>query len=351
MMKLFCAYTKSSDFTGNLLESSEFNATELSQSCKAASLQTASTRTINPANATATVQTQSNPTATNPNNSNQNALSGSLDQQQSKVPIIGGAVGAAVLVIIAVVLGVWFHRKRAKRQSDLKTDGMQFSNNGDFETVNMLSASSMPPPDAYAPALNSNAPVSPSVEDFLVAKQFSPVAGNAPLMGHIEVQPYAGYQTRDLESKTESLASWKPGMRENESFIGRNSMAPVTNKKKAWDLASEEHFDNQASPAQSHAYFDFARPSIKSHASSSYRVALPEDPKDWTKEEVAQWIRESFGDTKLSLLALRQNINGRVLLMLIRQELKSELGLETIGELRLFEEAVSELRMKSLQLN
>ncbi|KAJ3256651.1 hypothetical protein HDU77_003033 [Chytriomyces hyalinus] len=80
-------------------------------------------------------------------------------------------------------------------------------------------------------------------------------------------------------------------------------------------------------------------------------MALPSNPQDWSEEEVAQWILERVGDSKLSLLGLSQNINGRALLMLERPDMLSWLKLNTVGRLLLFEEALAELRTQSAQIS
>ncbi|KAJ3231379.1 hypothetical protein HDU78_007748, partial [Chytriomyces hyalinus] len=66
---------------------------------------------------------------------------------------------------------------------------------------------------------------------------------------------------------------------------------------------------------------------------------LPENPTDWNMEETAQWLLERFGNIKLSSMALGQKINGRALLMIEREDLISGLGLQTVGDRLLFEEA------------
>ncbi|KAJ3231377.1 hypothetical protein HDU78_007746 [Chytriomyces hyalinus] len=335
-----------SNFTGNLLESSVFNAAELSQvECRTASRQAATIRTI--ADSSATIFEISNPPATYSTNPTPNAVSGPLSQQQqSSGPIIGGVVGAAALVCILVAMGIWFRRKRVK---SLPTSGTDTPSNfgSDVEAGNTFPPSSVPPPSAYLLGAEKKEAVAAAFDEFLVARQGSPVPGKAPPLGHLEVLPREGHQAQSQDRKIESLASLKAAMRESEAFVARNSVTAV-NETKGLDCVSKEPFEKQTS-APSRAHFEFATSSNESHVNSSHRIAVPEDPNDWTKEEVAQWIVESFGDANLSSLALKQKINGRVLLMLERHEIKSELGLEAFGELRLFEEAVSELRRKSAQ--
>ncbi|KAJ3242012.1 hypothetical protein HDU81_008884 [Chytriomyces hyalinus] len=77
--------------------------------------------------------------------------------------------------------------------------------------------------------------------------------------------------------------------------------------------------------------------------------ALPDDPKLWTQEQTAQWVFQKFGDVELLSSVMREKLTGRALLRLDRHDMVSGLGLGTVGERLLFEEAVDELRRQSAE--
>ncbi|KAJ3389098.1 hypothetical protein HDU80_011550, partial [Chytriomyces hyalinus] len=203
------------------MESTNYNAAELAQTC-AAALQT----------------------STVPDDSNPNSVGGSHSQQQDIASIVGGLAGAAVLLCIVIVMAVWFRRKRVKRQLASKTDGMHSINNGDFETVNMLPSSSMPPPAAHvptldinvpvsaSPTLDINAPVSASFNGFLVANQASRQSQE------IEQLPRDPYQMRHENAKSQPITDLEAAIPEHEAFVSQKS-ATAVNDKIMLDLPSK----------------------------------------------------------------------------------------------------------------
>ncbi|KAI8822733.1 hypothetical protein BJ741DRAFT_635395 [Chytriomyces cf. hyalinus JEL632] len=147
------------------------------------------------------------------------------------------------------------------------------------------------------------------------------------------------------DRKFETVFSLKAAIPEGSTLaVSPGSMSVSAESKMA---APQTVFHHEMATAEP---LDFA--SIRENTGcSSHHMALPDNPKDWNQDETAQWILERFGDATLSSLALSQKINGRALLMLDRQDMKAELGLETVGERLIFEEAVAELRRQSAQLS
>ncbi|KAJ3222506.1 hypothetical protein HDU81_009860 [Chytriomyces hyalinus] len=155
-----------------------------------------------------------------------------------------------------------------------------------------------------------------------------PMPEKVSLFKHLERLPQ--------ERKIENLSSLKAALPEiNTMTVPKSVTVPEGSRKMSTQPA--------ASDLTSKALTE------SSTESSSHQMALPENPRDWNQDETAHWILERFGDAKLSSLALSQNINGRALLMLERQDMTSALKLETVGRRVLFEEAVTELRKQSAQ--
>ncbi|KAJ3264370.1 hypothetical protein HDU77_008674 [Chytriomyces hyalinus] len=263
----------------------------------------------------------------------------SLDkqQQQSIAPIIGGVAGAAAVLGIMVAMGIWFHRKkRVKGQPASGTDAMQPSIGGDIETSTAFPLSSIPPSSEYSSVASERGA---AVDDYLVARQ-APQSITAPLIDRYEVFPYDQKSTHHQDVKVETFANLKASMPEQSAFVSENYMTAV-DEKKALDQKSKDLSKSQLNLMLS----------SEGRGSSSSLLSLPADPKNWTEDETAEWILERFGNAQLSSLALSQKINGRALLMLERQDMKSELGLETFGERLLLDEAIAELRSQSAQQN
>ncbi|KAI8833247.1 hypothetical protein BJ741DRAFT_691186 [Chytriomyces cf. hyalinus JEL632] len=242
----------SNNFTGNpLLVSTNFNAAELSQSCKTALLQTAT-----------------RPATAKPTNSNPGA-SVDQQQQQSIAPIIGGVVGAAAVLAIMVAMGICI--------------------GGDVETSTAFPLSSIPPPSEYSSAASERGA---TVDDFLVASQV-PQSVTAPLFDRHELLPYDQKSAHHQDGKIETLASLKASMPEQGAYIVQSSMTALE-EKKALDEKSKDLSKSQ---------FNLML-SSEGHGSSSSLLSLPADPKNWTEDETAEWILERFGNAQLSSLAL-----------------------------------------------
>ncbi|KAJ3248152.1 hypothetical protein HDU77_008235 [Chytriomyces hyalinus] len=266
LYEMRCVNSESSTFAGNQLESTNFDHYSLVQSCSAASLQNVS------------IPTRSDATAGTKEN-----ISGSLDQQQSVAPIIGGVAGGVVLCMVAAIL-IWYRRKRVKSQPVYRADNMQSNITDDVESVITFPPFSIPPTSAHMPTAEKKAAVPAA---FLVANQASLPPEKSRLFDHLEVQPNDRHQAREINP----LASLKAGMPERKAFLLKHSVSIVNEKEGS---------------APAHANLDFA-PLSETHGSFLPKASLPDDPNDWTQDEVAQWIIERFGDAELSSLALSKN--------------------------------------------
>ncbi|KAI8835166.1 hypothetical protein BJ741DRAFT_226370 [Chytriomyces cf. hyalinus JEL632] len=291
-----------SNFTANPLESTTFNA----RACKSVTASLPTTLT-----ATASTSINASPLCNN----------STCEQQKSIVPIVGGVVGAVILGL-AIALGIWYRQKRSKNQPDQAAGDTQFTVPVSGESFRQFPSSSSPTaPDSLQGSEKVAFP-STNPNDF-------PTPEKVSLFNHLESLPQ--------ERKFEDMPSLKAALPTISKFtIPPNSVtvsgqsSKINSQSAALDLPSNSLGGS-------------------SMDSSSRRMALPENPRDWNEDETAQWILERFGDSELSSLALSQNINGRALLMLERQHITSALKLETVGRQLLFEEAVAELRRQSAQ--
>ncbi|KAJ3238016.1 hypothetical protein HDU78_003774 [Chytriomyces hyalinus] len=231
--------------------------------------------------------------------------------------IIGGVVGGVAFLALVVAFGIRFCQKRILNQADRAIKDGESSIERKAESIAQL-----PPATPPAPK-----PLPVSVEKATVSATLMnefPVPEKSQLLNNLVSMP------NDMR-KFENASSLKASLPGNNAFTVSPSSVTV----------SETKMSSQSLPA----------PSNSQTRSSAHQRTLPANPQDWNQYETAQWILERFGNAELSALALRQKINGRVLLMLERQDLKSDLGLETVGERLLFEEAVAELREQSAQQN
>ncbi|KAI8842887.1 hypothetical protein BJ741DRAFT_592148 [Chytriomyces cf. hyalinus JEL632] len=167
---------------------------------------------------------------------------------------------------------------------------------------------------------------------FPLASNYKPLPEKVSFLDHLEKFPHATPDDRKFETVSSSTLAASPG-----------SMSDSAKSKIAALQTVAHHEMTTVEPLVEFASI------TENTGSSSHRLALPDNPRDWKQDETAQWILEIFGDAELSSLALSQNINGRALLMLDRQDMKAELGLETVGKRLIFEEAVTELRRQSAQ--
>jgi hypothetical protein len=88
------------------------------------------------------------------------------------------------------------------------------------------------------------------------------------------------------------------------------------------------------------------RVSEKIASASVLSVALPEDPNDWTVDDVYLWAIESVGlDTEGASILKNQKVNGKALLTLTEEELQKILPL---GPATLVATAIKEMKKKSL---
>ncbi|KAI8819791.1 hypothetical protein BJ741DRAFT_639701 [Chytriomyces cf. hyalinus JEL632] len=174
----------------------------------------------------------------------------------------------------------------------------------------------------------------------LLASKYKPVPEKVPVLDHLEEFPHVTPDDRKFETVSSLKAALPSG---STLAVSPGSMSITAESKMAAPQTVAHHEMTTAYPLVEYVSIS------ENTGSSSHRMALPGNPRDWNQDETAQWILERFGDATLSSLAFSQKINGRALLMLDRQDMKAELGLETVGERLIFEEAVAELRRQSAQ--
>ncbi|KAJ3243621.1 hypothetical protein HDU77_010331 [Chytriomyces hyalinus] len=388
------------NFAGNPLESTNFNAQQLAQSCasslSAPALTASSTTTV--AASSTTTTTAASPTTTvaasstttfaasstltvaassttsvaapNPGDTTVTSFNPSVtslnsvttftsfipsvdgksptDPQQSSAPIIGGVAGAAVFLCLIVAIGVWFRRKSVKKESPLRASALDEGQATFGTAVEIFEASasaSSPPPPAPLYASDKKAAVAAALGDFLVAGKLAAPPEKVGLFDRLEELSH----DRKLDCTFE--ASDKGPVPDSKVGIVSEYSGGASDKGQhtIWiaptELSSKRFSINQSSVSPSVAI----ALSNETNSSSSHHIALPMNPKDWSKDEVGQWMLERFEDAELSSLALSQRINGRALLMLERPDIVSWLKIDTVGQILLFEEAIAELRRQSAQ--
>ncbi|KAI8822727.1 hypothetical protein BJ741DRAFT_635374 [Chytriomyces cf. hyalinus JEL632] len=293
--------------------------------------------------------------------------------------MIIGLVSAAVISVLTLAVAFWCRQKRAKSksQSDSATDERQSTNATRVESMEPFSPSSNPHPSNAILNNDKNAPDSTPVDGFLVASNSKLLPEKAQLFDNLDGLSHQDPPQRkaanssvlngvtlasnfkplpekvsvidllgDLDDrKFETVSSLKAALPSGSTLAVSPGSMSITAKSK---IAAPQTVAHHHEMTTADSLVEFA--SISENAgSSSHRMALPDNPRDWNQDETAQWILERFGDATLSSLALSQNINGRALLMLDRQDMKADLGLETVGRRLIFEEAVAELRRQSAQ--
>ncbi|KAJ3248469.1 hypothetical protein HDU77_008114 [Chytriomyces hyalinus] len=220
------------------------------------------------------------------------------DSQSPNALIIGGVIGALVLLALAVAIGFCLRKKHMKRRNLPKSNSQlelatEETSIGDASTTFL-------PFDAQEGSASS-------LNDFLVSS-------NGPSKGLTQ-------RAFPVVSKLSTAHS---------------------------QFSATSHLT--AAPEGHTVAFSNAETATKAHSGNLFNAIaptqrrLPTNPKEWTQDQTAQWIFEKFGNEYLSSLALSQKINGRALLRLERQDLILGLRLETVGERVLFEEALEELR-------
>ncbi|KAJ3398618.1 hypothetical protein HDU80_008723 [Chytriomyces hyalinus] len=184
------------------------------------------------------------------------------------------------------------------------------------------------------------APNSSMLNGVPLASNYKPLPEKVPVLDHLQEFPHVMPDSHKLKTISSLKAALPEG---STSAVSPGSMT-ISAGSKIPELQAVAHHEMRA-----------AKPLVEFEAvtentgTSSHRMALPDNPRDWSQDETAQWILERFGDETLASLAFSQNINGRALLMLDRQDMKAELGLTTVGRRLIFEEAVAELRRQSAQ--
>ncbi|KAI8820340.1 hypothetical protein BJ741DRAFT_672916 [Chytriomyces cf. hyalinus JEL632] len=269
--------------------------------------------------------------------------------------IIGGAVGAAVLSVLTIAVGFWCRQKRAKSksQSDIASHERQSTNATRVESMEQFPPSSNPPPSNAILNNDKNTPDSAPVDGFLVASNYKLLPEKSQKFNNLDGLSHQDPSEREaancsvlngfpLASNYKLLPERVPALDHLGKFPPCSMSVSVEGKVAALQTVAH-HEMTTADPLVEYASIS------ENTGSSAHRMALPDNPRDWNQDETAQWILEIFRDAELSSLALSQNINGRALLMLERQDMISALKLETVGRRLIFEEAVAELRRQSAQ--
>ncbi|KAJ3246394.1 hypothetical protein HDU77_008979 [Chytriomyces hyalinus] len=274
------------------------------------------------------------------------------DPNPSKIPMIAGISGGVALFL--ALLFLWFRKnKRSKKLPDLPTDAVYLSqetNPSISETSASMSITLHPPPTLYNSTVEKNSAYRQGIEpaEFLptsIQPATSPqdAIGTTSTSKASQLYENTSYNTAlELESLHHTQTS--PHLSSSIAF----------NERYRSELLGSVFGSNTASgwtKAEGKVDRPFRALTLRENRNMDplSHDALSDDPKLWTQEQTAQWVFQKFGDVELLSSVMREKLTGRALLRLDRQDMVSGLGLATVGERLLFEEAVDELRRRSAE--
>ncbi|KAI8842183.1 hypothetical protein BJ741DRAFT_592432 [Chytriomyces cf. hyalinus JEL632] len=285
-------------------------------------------------------------------------------QPATEGPYTGAIVGSliGVIAVLGLVAGfllhrrkymnkngpscIWFRRRSVKKESALRTSAMDEGQStfGTIVEIEEAFVPASPPPTATIYESDKKAVVAAALGDFLVASKLAAPPEKVGLFDRLEELPHDRKLDRNFEAPDNGRVP------DSKLVVSKHSGGVADEgQHSAWISATElpskkvpiSH--SSVSPPVTFAL------SNETNSSSSHHIALPINPKDWSEDEVGQWMLERFKDAELSSLALSQRINGRALLMLERPDIVSWLKIDTVGQMLLFEEGIAELRRQSAQ--
>ncbi|KAI8842178.1 hypothetical protein BJ741DRAFT_592400 [Chytriomyces cf. hyalinus JEL632] len=273
-------------------------------------------------------------------------------QPATEGPYTGAIVGSliGVIAVLGLVAGfllyrrkymnkngsscIWFRRRSVKKESTLRTSAMDEGQSTFGTTVEIE--------EAFVPA---SPPPTATIYESDKKRKLAAPPEKVGLFDRLEELPH----DRKLDRNFEAPDNGRVPDSKLVVVSKHSGGVPDEGQHSAWISATElpskkvpiSH--SSVSPPVTFAL------SNETDSSSSHHIALPINPKDWSEDEVGQWMLERFKDAELSSLALSQRINGRALLMLERPDIVSWLKIDTVGQMLLFEEGIAELRRQSTQ--
>ncbi|KAI8830585.1 hypothetical protein BJ741DRAFT_668428 [Chytriomyces cf. hyalinus JEL632] len=345
-------FAKNSNFAGNQILG-PVTRNELTSLCISVSKTSTSTAVLAVTSVSGVVKPSTSIPTSTP------ALIPAPDLNPSNLPMIAGISGGVALFL--ALLFLWFRKnKHSKNLPDLPTDDVylaQETNPSISETSVSMSITLQPPPALYSNNLEKNSAYRQTI-DTIQSVEFLPTViqpSTSPPKDAIGTNSTSKIsQLYDTTAYTTVVEL--ESLHTQTSSHDNSSSSTAFNERYRSELLGSI-FGSSASGCTKSAESKVDRPvralTLRENRDldTLSQASLPEDPKLWTQEQTAQWVYQKFGDVELLSSVMREKLTGRTLLRLDRQDMVSGLGLATVGERLLFEEAVDELRRRSAEQN
>ncbi|KAJ3387609.1 hypothetical protein HDU80_000143, partial [Chytriomyces hyalinus] len=137
-----------------------------------------------------------------------------------------------------------------------------------------------------------NAAKSSMLNGFPLASNYKPVPEKVPVLDHFKEFPHVMLD----DCKFETVSSLKAALPSGSALAVSPGSMSITTESKMAAPQTVAHHHEMTTPEHLVEYASI----IENTGSSSHRVALPDNPRDWNQDETVQWILERFGDVELS---------------------------------------------------
>ncbi|KAJ3399660.1 hypothetical protein HDU80_007681 [Chytriomyces hyalinus] len=279
------------------------------------------------------------------------------DPNPSKISMIAGISGGVALFL--ALLFLWFRKnKRSKKLPDLPTDAVYLSqetNPSISETSASMSITLQPPPTLYNNTVEKNSAYRQGIEPV----EFLPTSTQPSTSPQDAIGTNSTTKTLQLYDTTSYTTALELESLHTQTSPHLSSNSTAFNERYRSELLGSVFGSTASGWTKAEGKVDKpfrALTTLRENRnmdplllSQMHDASLPDDPKLWSQEQTAQWVFEKFGDVELLSSVMREKLTGRALLRLDRQDMVSGLGLATVGERLLFEEAIDELRRQSAE--
>ncbi|KAI8845137.1 hypothetical protein BJ741DRAFT_644610 [Chytriomyces cf. hyalinus JEL632] len=265
--------------------------------------------------------------------------------------LIGGVMGGFIFVGFVAATILWFRQKLVKKKSALAFEDRQPTITPSLRAYDPFSASSSS--DSGSELTHGAKHFDGSESEGFLAAREDPHSSVSITLN--ESRSSASEKTSQ-PTTAEILYDTHPALQQQQLH---NHASPICKATLPVEITSEIKSTQLGIKMAAFPQFQPLTHTAEYTANSQQfphpNARRPDDPKHWNQYETAEWIRERLGNIKVSETVLRnmmggsgQEVTGRVLLILQRADF-NELGFDTIWDQVVFEEAVAELRVQSVQ--